>query len=272
MEQVAIEVLFYAQNLLEMVGTVIVPFEVILLMLVNKRWFYGDTDVNLMSGFTIWAIYIWHAPFSILPLLEQLEGLIFSGLFGDVELSPQSIVLHILVGDCCYYWSHRLLHTRICFALDHGIHHSSRELNFTTNMRHGLFSPLYGWLPLAVPVVLGFHPLLLFAAFVLANAVPILCHIECVGKLGWLEKIFNTPSHHRVHHGRNPQYIDKNFAGMFIIWDRLFGTFAEEVEPVKFGVNDYVPTRNLFDVYFSSWKTLLKHRSATPEFDFDKSN
>ncbi|MDZ7923839.1 MAG: sterol desaturase family protein [Marinagarivorans sp.] len=83
-------------------------------------------------------------------------------------------------------------------------------------------------------------------------------HNNYVGKLGWLEYIFNTPSHHRVHHGINPQYIDKNFGGMLIIWDRFFGTYEEEVEPVIYGVVGMEPTRNPIKVLLRGWVILGK--------------
>ena len=91
-------------------------------------------------------------------------------------------------------------------------------------------------------------------------------HNNYVGKLGWLEYIFNTPSHHRVHHGINPQYIDKNFGGMLIIWDRLFGTYAEEIEPVIYGVVGMEPTQNPIKVLLRGWvilgKTVFNYFSA----------
>lgn len=263
MEGVAISALFSLHHAIELVGYVIVPFEIVLLMLMSKRWFYGDTAVNLACGALIALIFYWLWPFSPTPLLNWVRSF---ALF-DIEFNIWTLMLHVLVGDLCFYWSHRLMHTPWLFALDHSVHHSSSYLNFSTSLRHSPLAPLYGWTPMIVPMIFGFNPLLILASFMLANALPILCHTEHIGKLGWLEKVFNTPSHHRVHHAKNPVYIDKNFAGLFIIWDKLFGTFAEERERVEFGVAGFASHEKFWGVYAQGVKSQIlnaKTRLAKP--------
>lgn len=144
--------------------------------------------------------------------------------------------------DFFYYWAHRMSHEVNLFWLGHVVHHQSEEYNLSVALRQSSLQKIftfYFYFPLAI---LGFHP----GWFVLAGAYNLLyqfwIHTEVVGKLGWFEYIFNTPSHHRVHHGRNPKYIDKNHAGTLIIWDRMFGTFQEEEEAPAYGITKPVQT------------------------------
>jgi alkylglycerol monooxygenase len=135
--------------------------------------------------------------------------------------------------DCLYYFFHRWSHEANVGWAAHIVHHQSEEYNLTVALRQGALQGAFSWvfyLPLAL---LGFPPLM-FLTLVSANTLyQFWIHTRLVGKLGPLEWVLNTPSHHRVHHGRNPKYIDKNHAGSLIVWDRMFGTFAaEEDEPV----------------------------------------
>ncbi len=138
--------------------------------------------------------------------------------------------------DFCYYWFHRASHRVNVLWAGHIVHHQSEEYNLSVALRQSWFlTPLGGfafYLPLAV---LGVPPLV-FAVSTTANTLyQFWIHTEAVGRLGPLEAVLNTPSHHRVHHGINPRYIDKNYGGILIVWDRLFGTFAREEEQVVYG-------------------------------------
>eukprot|EP00761_Pharyngomonas_kirbyi_P014528 gb/GECH01014558.1/.p1 GENE.gb/GECH01014558.1/~~gb/GECH01014558.1/.p1 ORF type:complete len:428 (+),score=75.31 gb/GECH01014558.1/:1-1284(+) len=145
-------------------------------------------------------------------------------------------ILIILTTDLCYYWAHRLSHM-INFAWGgHVVHHSSEEYNFTTALRQSFFEPI-----VTTPVYFVaalFFPFEHFSFYSELNTIfQFFVHTKYVRKLwGPIEFILNTPSHHRCHHGRNPIYIDKNFGGMFIIWDRIFGTYEEEEEEPVFGI------------------------------------
>jgi sterol desaturase/sphingolipid hydroxylase (fatty acid hydroxylase superfamily) len=145
------------------------------------------------------------------------------------------LALFLLV-DLAYYWAHRMSHEINLFWGGHVVHHQSEDYNLSVALRQSSFQVVWTFafsLPLAL---LGFET----TDFVLISAFNTLyqfwIHTETIGKLGWFEYLFNTPSHHRVHHGRNPKYIDKNHAGTLIIWDRLFGTFQEEEERPTYGI------------------------------------
>ena len=154
-------------------------------------------------------------------------------------------VLAFVLYDFCYYWNHRLGHEMSLLWAAHVVHHSSEEYNLTTALRQSS-SSIFSWifyLPLAL---LGIEPLLLVAVGSLNLIYQFWVHTRHVPKLGWFEWIFVTPSNHRVHHAQNRLYIDRNYGGVFIIWDRLFGTFQEELdsEPVVFGIRSALKSWN----------------------------
>ena len=142
-----------------------------------------------------------------------------------------------LVGvDLGYYWFHRASHRINAIWAGHVVHHQSEEYNLAVALRQSWFVKLLEWpfyLPLAL---LGFPPEMFVTAFTLDVLYQFWIHTRLVGKLGPLELVMNTPSHHRVHHGIDPKYIDKNYAGVFIVWDRMFGTFQEEEEEPAYGL------------------------------------
>ena len=153
-------------------------------------------------------------------------------------------LLGLLVQDFCFYWYHRCSHRIRLLWVAHEAHHSSEYCNLTTALRQSWLSPFYSFIFFAPMALLGFHPLLIITCQSISVTYQFFLHTESVGKLGPLEWVMNTPSHHRVHHGTNTRYIDTNYGGMFIIWDRLLGTFAAESEPVKFGVTSRQPNHN----------------------------
>jgi len=146
--------------------------------------------------------------------------------------APAWIVCFLGV-DFCYYWFHRKSHEMNALWAAHVVHHQSEEYNLSVALRQSSLQAGFSWvfyLPLAL---LGFPPVM-FATLVAFNTLyQFWIHTRAIGRLGPLEWVFNTPSHHRVHHARNPEYIDRNHGGTLIVWDRLFGTFRrEEQEPV----------------------------------------
>lgn len=154
----------------------------------------------------------------------------------DIQMSSVWAWIVILFGvDLAYYLFHRVSH-RVNFVWGaHVVHHQSEDYNLSTALRQsalqGAFSAVFYW-PFAL---IGFPPVMAITMVTLNTLYQFWIHTRVIGKLGWFEKIFNTPSHHRVHHGIDPQYIDKNYAGVFIIWDKWFGTFEEEKAPVHYG-------------------------------------
>lgn len=138
--------------------------------------------------------------------------------------------------DLCYYWFHRLSHERNALWATHIVHHSSEEYNLTVALRQSAVGGAFSWvfyLPLAVA---GFPPLVFLGCSSFNTLYQFWIHTRAIGRLGPLEWVMNTPSHHRVHHACNPRYIDRNYAGVFIVWDRLFGSFRREEEEPAFGI------------------------------------
>ena len=162
----------------------------------------------------------------------------------DMGLAWYSWVLLVLVNDFIYYVFHRLGHrSRFMWAF-HVTHHSSRKYNFSVAIRLNLFIlPLHFlfMLPLAL---LGFRPEAILAINSITTLYQLWVHTELVGKLGSLDRIFNTPSNHRVHHGSNPQYLDRNYGAMFIFWDHLFGTYEPESDAPVYGLTKNIDSYN----------------------------
>lgn len=187
----------------------------------------------------------------------------------DLPLTPWTILCCIILADLAYYWEHRFLHKNGFAWATHTVHHSSPHFNISVAYRHGpldwLF-PLFFHLPLAI---LGFNPFVIFISEVIVQVYQTLLHTETVKKLPRpIEAIFNTPSHHRVHHATNRQYLDKNYAGIFIIWDRMFGTFAKEEEKVTYGVYPPINSVNPVRVFFSGYVKLAKQLWQAPNWGY----
>ena len=163
-----------------------------------------------------------------------------------------------LLTDLAYYWAHRMSHEINLFWGGHVVHHQSEEYNLSVALRQSSFQVVWTFafsLPIAL---LGFNTV----DFVLVSAFNLLyqfwIHTETINKMGWFEFIFNTPSHHRVHHGRNPKYIDKNHAGSLIIWDKMFGTFQPEEERPTYGITKPIQSWNAFWANFSHYSTMAQ--------------
>ncbi|MDI1450150.1 sterol desaturase family protein [Polyangium sp. 6x1] len=170
-----------------------------------------------------------------------------------VKMSPIAWIGLLIGVDFCYYWFHRFSHRVHVAWTSHALHHQGEDYNLALGIRQhptqGFFERAF-YLPLAF---IGFPPRQAAIAVTINAAYQLFLHTELVGKLGPLEWVLNTPSHHRVHHGINPQYLDKNFGGMLIIWDRMFGTFAEEHEPPVYGAVEQVAS---FDPVHCMWAPL----------------
>ena len=169
------------------------------------------------------------------------------------------ILTCVLLADLAYYWEHRFMHRCGIGWATHTVHHSSPYFNISVAYRFGPLDgimPFFFHLPLAI---LGFNPIVIIAAEGFVQLYQTLLHTEVVKKFPRpIEWLFNTPSHHRVHHGSNPEYIDKNYAGIFIIWDKLFGTFAEEKAKVTYGITVPVDSINPVKVFFIGLTRLAK--------------
>ena len=150
----------------------------------------------------------------------------------------------VLAWDAIYYWNHRLMHeSRLMWAI-HVVHHSSERYNLSTALRQPVADAFGMFLPIGSMALLGFRPALIETARGVNLLYQFWIHTDAIPKLGALEEVLNTPSHHRVHHGSNPQYLDRNHGSILIIWDRLFGTFAREEEPVRYGLTKNIDSFN----------------------------
>ncbi len=199
---------------------------------------------------------------------NQIAGILFGGLallayywvyqyrLFDLGWTWPALFACFLGEDLAYYWMHRISHERRWFWASHVVHHSSQHYNLTTALRQTWTGTIalsfVFWLPL---VWIGFPPgmVLMFSAFSLVYQFWI--HTEAIDRMGPFEWIFNTPSHHRVHHATNPKYLDANYAGVLIIWDRLFGTFVPEdaKERPHYGIISQLGTFNPVRVAFHEW-------------------
>ncbi len=185
-------------------------------------------------------------------------GALLGLAYGAFALAPWTIpttwttalVCFVLV-DLFYYWEHRLGHEiNGLWALYHSVHHSGDHFDQTIAVRASVFdffiTPLF-YFPL---MLIGFHPLLVLTSWAVNLAWQQWIHTEVVGRLPWFDPWLNTPSNHRVHHGRNQQYLDKNYGGVFMIWDKLFGSYKPEDEKVEFGLVRQLKSRNPLAVQF----------------------
>ena len=176
-------------------------------------------------------------------------------------------ILLFLGVDFFYYWFHRLSHEINALWAAHIVHHQSEDYNLSVALRQSWFQGWFSWafyLPLAVA---GFDPIMFAAMNSFNTLYQFWIHTTTIKTLGPLEWIFNTPSHHRVHHGSNPKYIDKNHAGSLIIWDRIFGTFQKEEEEVVFGITKPLNSWNPIWANFHYWQELIELAKQAKGFD-----
>ncbi|HWK04312.1 MAG TPA: sterol desaturase family protein [Puia sp.] len=197
----------------------------------------------IFAGYQL-SLLGWASDFSLPPLPQN--GWVFAICF--------------LLADFIYYWFHRVSHSWKPLWAFHLIHHSSMTMNLTTAYRlnwfGALISPLF-FIPLALA---GFPPNFIVASYALNLLYQFFLHTEAVGRLGVLEGIIDTPSAHRVHHGSNPTYIDKNFGGVLIIWDKLFKTYQPETEKVKYGITTGFISYNPFKLVFKGFIDLFTNK------------
>ena len=170
---------------------------------------------------------------------------------------PLAWLAAIVADDFAYYWFHRLHHeVRLLWAA-HVTHHSSRHYNLATALRQS-WTPMTA-LPFYAPLaLLGFDPWMLVTVHSINLLYQFWIHTETIDRLGAFETVFNTPSHHRVHHATNVQYLDRNYAGIWIVWDRLFGTFEPEVEAPVYGLTKNITRFDPLHVAFHEWVAVLR--------------
>jgi len=197
----------------------------------------GNVVVGLVSKGMVFALFTWVHKF---PLFQ-------------VGYQWWAWVLAFFADDFSYYWFHRTSHECRFFWASHVVHHSSQRYNLSTALRQTWTGAFFGfvfwlWMPLV-----GFQPIMIFTMQAVSLLYQFWVHTEFVQRLGLLELVMNTPSHHRVHHATNSQYIDRNHAGILIIWDRMFGSFEPEDEHCTYGLTTNINTFNPLRIAFHEW-------------------
>ena len=234
-----------------------ITLEAIFSSLTNKS-FYKLDDTLCTAGLLIGNILIGSAAkglsFAVHIFLYQFRVIDLASI---IPLWLMWVLAFVFI-DLVFYIYHRLSHrVRFLWAI-HMSHHSSEEMNFAVSLRQAWFAPLSKLPFFAVLPILGMDPTIIVIAGVISTLWGVVGHTQLVDKLGPLEIVFNTPSHHRVHHGANKEYIDKNYGNLFIIWDKMFGTFEPEKAPVKYGLVNNVNTFNPAKITFMGWGAILK--------------
>lgn len=238
---------------------------VFLLCIALEAWYwrrrnpaiYSLRDVLSNAGLALLhqaseALFLWLLVHSVYAWLytHGLQLIAFSGW---------TFALLLLLQDFCYYLFHRASHRVRWLWASHVTHHSSERLNLSTALRQSLTYPISGmwlfWLPLAI---IGFPPDWVIVAVGLNLAFQFFVHTELSGPLPRLSRWINTPSLHRVHHARNPQYLDRNYAGVLAIWDRMFGSFVPETDRPDYGLVHPIHSHNPLTLSFHEWRAMLR--------------
>jgi sterol desaturase/sphingolipid hydroxylase (fatty acid hydroxylase superfamily) len=223
--------------------------EIIIDYFFNQKRDYKETAINIGIGI-------------VHDLLSNTLAniVVVIGLTMFVPLSPIQLpinwwttILAVFVADFFYYWNHRAEHRIRFFWAYHSVHHSSTDFNLTVTLRLAWVEDFILWIFYIPMVLIGFNPLQAIMGLTVVALYQIWIHNQKIGRLGILEAILNTPSNHRVHHGSNSKYIDKNYGGILIIWDQLFGTYQAETEKVIYGLTEDVNTYNLIKLNFMEY-------------------
>lgn len=215
---------------------------------------YRDTIANIAIAI------IYQFTSTAIGYFCAFAGLTFFSQYSLIHLDINSwtIILAVIVADFLYYWEHRAEHRIRFFWAYHNVHHSSTDYNLTTASRLSWIEVCILWIFYIPMALIGFNPLQIFIAVQIVSLYQIWIHNQKIGRLGILESVINTPALHRVHHASNPLYIDKNFGGILIIWDRLFGTYQSETETPIYGLTQNINTNNPLKINFIEYRYLIQ--------------
>lgn len=221
-------------ELLTPVFFVLVLVEVLFSIFNSKDLYRFKDSVNNLSAGVFMQVFTVFITLGLMAVYTWIYSRF--GIFNISNDSWIGWVLCFILADFFYYWYHRYGHEINIFWASHVAHHQSEDYNFTVALRQGVTQNTFS-LPFYLPLAfLGFPPIMFMLCIQINFAYQFWLHTRAIPKLGIIEWVFNTPSQHRVHHGRNPKYIDKNYAGTFSVWDRMFGSFKEEEEEPIFGI------------------------------------
>ena len=240
----------------------ILLFAEIIFCVVKKNGLYSfqDTITNLGTGIGNQCVNL-----AVAFFVYKWYGFLFQ--FAPWEIAPTwySLIILLLLQDFLFYWFHRTGHTVNIFWAAHMPHHSSEELNLSVGLRASFTQRLFQFLFFDwILVLIGFSPEMVYSMAAFHLFLAFWHHTQLIKSMGWIEKWFVTPSHHRVHHGVNPQYIDKNYSEFLIIWDKMFGTFEPEEEEICYGITHPPRTWDPIFINFQYWKQLWKDCVAAP--------
>ncbi len=248
----------------ELLVLLLIPIE---LVLASRGWIraeYDARDTLANVAVSVGSIFFW-GTFS--GILLGVVAIAYQHRLTDVPFTGWSFLLAFVLEDLRYYWWHRIGHRSRWFWASHVVHHSSQHFNLSTNLRQSWTSQFSGLILMNVPLAyIGFNPALVGLAFAVNLLYQFWIHTEAVDRMPpWFEWLLNTPSHHRVHHASNPRYLDANYAGVFMIWDRLFGSFVAEQddEPARYGLvqnlGTFTPIRIALHEYVGIARDLLQN-------------
>ena len=208
------------------------------------------------------------ACFFVVDIISKGAGFILIGFFYYIGFriapNPSNAVIYwitlILLQDLSYWFQHFMDHQVRLLWAGHIHHHSSTEFNLSVGIRSAVFEPVEKFIFFIPIALMGYRPIDIMLAYIISQAWGIFVHTRMIRKLGFLEYFMTTPSHHRVHHGRNVKYLDKNYGMLFIFWDKMFGTFEPEDlnEPVDYGLLKNIEYKNYPDIIFNEYIRILK--------------
>jgi sterol desaturase/sphingolipid hydroxylase (fatty acid hydroxylase superfamily) len=232
-----------------------IAFEMILLRYWRRRVDAADVAKSIVFGLSWAGVRVIGGKVALFGVwLWTWQHL---SLFEIDPRDPWAWVAYFVAGDFLYYWTHRLEHRVRAFWCSHLVHHSSEQFNLATAVRQSwtevFYKPIIAlWAPL-----LGFHPVMYVTVGAISLAIGQWQHLEWFGKHRVLDAILMSPSNHRVHHGRNPRYVDRNFGGGMVIWDRVFSTYEPEAERAEFGVIHLPDSDSMIEESMGGWPELV---------------
>lgn len=215
--------------------------------LVNLKIASIGTVVNFAAKGTLFSMFLWIEPYA----------------FFDAGSGILAWLAVFILTDLQYFLFHWLSHKSRFFWAMHVVHHSSHKFNYTTAIRTPFTNSFFRFATLTPLVLIGFDPLMVILMNGMIGTFTFFQHTEMVGKLGWLEYIFITPSHHRVHHASNEQYLDRNYGGVLVIWDKLFRTFEWEEEKPVYGLTKPLKDTGIYNVITHEWKDIVRDVKST---------
>jgi len=236
------------------VYVVVIGFEIIVSHIHERKLYSGKGTI---TNFYLMLLNM------LIDLMVRGGGLVVLNYFFELRFTEiNSPILYwfilLVAQDFLFYVLHVVDHFCRFFWAVHVTHHSSEEFNLTVGFRSSVFQPLYRFIYFIPLSLIGFKAMDILLMYSITQIYGILLHTQTIKKLGFLEWFLVTPSHHRVHHASNPIYLDKNMGMVFIIWDRIFGTFQEETESAKFGLTTSVGSFHPATVLFHEWKSMIE--------------